>query len=176
MICSLPEKRILFERRCYLLQLRLNLTNILPAFFPLQPFQSELYRMSFDQRVLSIGANVLCWCAALSLKALPPTSGMDPKEEDLLINLASMSRKRWLTFTTFKTRWYDPKSEICFTYTRILLFLWNILQKSSKNNETIARFSLLCSHWKFSLLNLRNLRRIIGTCCDKFSLHSQNCS
>jgi len=51
MISSLPEKRILFERRCYLLQLRLNLTNILPAFFPLQPFQSELYRMSFDQRV-----------------------------------------------------------------------------------------------------------------------------
>ena len=51
MISSLPEKRILFERRCSLLQLRLNLTNILPAFFPLQPFQSELYRMSFDQRV-----------------------------------------------------------------------------------------------------------------------------
>jgi len=73
---------------------------------------------------------------------------MDPKEEDLLINLASMSRKCWLTFTTFKTRWYDPKSEICFTYTRILLFLRNILQKSSKNYETIARFSLLCSHWK----------------------------
>ena len=57
--------------------------------------------------------------------------------------------------------------------TRILLFLRNILQKSSKNNETIARFSLLCSHWKFSLLNLRNLRRIIATCCDKFSLHSK---
>jgi len=98
---------------------------------------------------------------------------MDPKEEDLLINLASMSRKRWLTFTTFKTRWYDPKSEICFTYTRILLFLRNILQKSSKNNETIARFSLLCSHWKFSLLNLRNLRRIIETCCDKIGRRSK---
>ena len=175
MISSLPEKRILFERRCYLLQLRLNLTNILPAFFPLQPRASYI-ECRLTKGFLSIGANVLRWCAALSLTALPPTSGMDPKEEDLMINLASMSRKCWLTFTTFKTRWYDPKSEICFTCTRILLFLWNILQKSSKNYETIARFSLLCSYRKFSLLNLCNLRRIIATCRDKFLLHSQSCS
>ena len=60
--------------------------------------------------------------------------------------------------------------------TYILLSLQNILQKSSKNYDTIARFSLLCSYRKFSLLNLCNLHRIIATCCDKFSLHSQNCS
>ena len=42
--------------------------HILPDFFPLQPFQSELHLLSFDKRVLSIGVNVFC-CAALNFKS-----------------------------------------------------------------------------------------------------------
>jgi len=102
---TIPEKRILFERCCSLLQVRLNLTNIfsLPSFL-YNPSRASYIQCRLTKGFLSIGANVFRCCAALSLKALPSTSGMDPKEEDLLINLASTSTKCWLTFTTFKTR------------------------------------------------------------------------
>ena len=102
---TIPEKRILFERRCSLLQVRLNLTSIFSLpYFLYNPSRASYIQCRLTKGFLSIGANVLRCCAALSFKALPPTSGMDLKEEDLLINLASMSRKCWWTFTTFKTR------------------------------------------------------------------------
>ena len=91
---TIPEKRILFERRCSLLQLHLNLTNIfsLPSFL-YNPSRASYIQCRLTKGVLSIGTNVFRCCAALSLKALPPTSGMDLKEEYLLIILGFMSRK-----------------------------------------------------------------------------------
>ena len=162
-----------------MLQACLNLTNIfsLPSFL-YKPSRASYIQCRLTKGFLSIGANVFRCCAALIFKKLYLQPGMDLKEEDLLIILVSMSRKYWWAFTTFKTRLCDLYSlQVKYVYSAyILLFLRNILQNISKNYETIARFSLLCTYRKFSLLNLHNLRRIIATCCDKFSLHSQSCS
>ena len=102
---TIPEKRTLFERRCSLLQVRLNLTNIfsLPSFL-YNPSRASYIYCRLTKGFCSPVPTFFVVALPLILKALPPTSGMDPKEEDLLIILASMSRKCWWTFTTFKTR------------------------------------------------------------------------